>query len=212
MTDDQKADVILQVRNTQVPSFLAQNDTQRIMYGLQMNDKPTLVSDSVLDTMPGKDLFRTVNGYYDKSQDINYGADSIANQVIKGRATRVSDSGGSAYGRGVYFADSYYDSTAFYGQTRNDISKTAVVRAKLSPTAKTIGTRSAMSLAAKEIKSGTKLGRAIKKLGMQDQTTIWALAKGYDAMVAPNGYHVIINRSALVASNSIRPWNNTHNW
>jgi hypothetical protein len=212
MTDDQKADVILQVKNTPVPTFLSQSDTQKVLYGLNMNDKPTLVDDSVLDTMPGKDLFRTVNDSKDTANRMKWNAREIADQTIRGSVTRVSDSGGSAYGRGVYFADNYYDSTAVYGQTRNNISKTAVIRAKLSPTAKTIGTRAAQQQTVQEIKSGSKLGKAISTLGLRDQTTIWALAKGYDAMVAPNGYHVIINRSALVASKDIRSWNNTHNW
>lgn len=212
MTDDQKADVILQVRNTQVPTFLSQSDTQKILYGLKMNDKPTLVDDSVLDKMPGKDLFRTVNDSKDTVNRMKFSAQEIADQTIRGSVTRVSDTGGSAYGRGVYFADSYYESTSVYGNTRNNISKTAVIRAKLSPTAKTIGTRAAQQQTVKEIKSGSKLGKAISKLSMRDQTTIWALAKGYDAMVAPNGYHVVINRSALFASNSIKPWSSTHNW
>ena len=212
MTDDQKADAITQAAKTQVPSFLSQTDTQRILYGLKLNDKPVLVADSVLDTIPGKDLFRTVNAYYDKSLDVNYQASSIANQVIRGSVTRVSDTGGSAYGRGVYFADSYYGSTNPYGRTKNDVSKTAVIRAKLSPTAKTIGERQVSALTVNEIKSGSKLGKAISKLGLRDQTSIYALAKGYDAIVANNGYHVVINRSALIASDSIRPWNHIHNW
>ena len=212
MTDDQKADVILQVRNTQGPTFLSQSDTQKILYGLKMNDKPTLVDDSVLDKMPGKDLFRTVNDSKDTVNRMKFSAQEIADQTIRGSVTRVSDTGGSAYGRGVYFADSYYESTSVYGNTRNDIGKTAVIRAKLSPTAKTIGTRAAQQQTVKEINSGSKLGKAISELNMRDQTTIWALAKGYDAMVAPNGYHVIINRSALVASKSIKSWSNTHSW
>lgn len=212
MTDDQKADAILKVKNTQVPTFLSQSDTQKVLYGLRLNDKPTLVDDSVLDKMPGKDLFRTVNDSKDQANRIKYSAMDIASQTIKGSVTRVSDTGGSAYGRGVYFADDYYGSTSVYGQTRNDINKTAVIRAKLSPTAKTIGTRQAQQMTVQEIKSGSKLGKAISQIGIRDQTTIWALAKGYDAMVAPNGYHVVINRSALFASKSIKPWSSTHNW
>lgn len=212
MTDDQKADAIMQLKNTQVPTFLSQSDTQKILYGLKMNDKPTLVDDKVLDTMPGKDLFRTVNDSKDQANRIRYSATDIASQTIKGSVTRVSDTGGSAYGRGVYFADSYHGSTSVYGNVRNDISKTAVIRAKLSPTAKTINSRTAQQMAAKEIKSGSKLGNAISTLNVRDQTTVWALSKGYDAMVANNGYHVIINRSALVASKSIKPWSSTYDW
>lgn len=203
MTDDQKADVIMQARNTQVPLFLAQNDLQKVMYGLKLNDKPTLVDDSVLDTMPGKDLYRTINATNDTVNRIKYTAPDVANQVIRGSVTRVSDTGGSVHGRGIYFADSYQGSVS-YGSRSNSINQTAVIRAKLSPKAKTVSTTSAANGVAREIRSGSKLGKALSQIGHRDQTAIWALAKGYDAMVAGNGYHVIINRSALIASKDIK--------
>jgi hypothetical protein len=204
MTDDQKADVIMQARNTQVPLFLAQNDLQKVMYGIKMFDKPTLVDDKVLDTMPGKELFRTVNATSDPTNRIKYSATDVALQNIKGSVARVSDTGGSVHGRGYYYADNYHGSTT-YGNRRGNVSQTAVIRVKLSPKAKTISTHSAASGVTKEINSGSKLGKALAKIGRQDQTAIWALAKGYDAMVASNGYHVIINRGALVASKDIKP-------
>ena len=203
MTDDQKADVISQAAKTQVPVFLAQNDLQKVLYGLKLNDKPTLVSDSVLDTMPGKELFRTVNAGTDGIHRMRFSADEVANQVIRGSVTRVSDTGGSVHGRGIYFADSYHGSTT-YGRTSGNIKQTAVVRVKLSPTAKTISTKAADAGVSREIASGSKLGRALSKLNSTDRTAVWSLAKGYDAMVASNGYHVIINRSVLIASDAIK--------
>lgn len=202
MTDDQKADVISQAAKTQVPVFLAQNDLQRVLYGLQLNDKPTLVDDSVLDTMPGKELFRTINASANQQYRMKFTAVDIAKQTIQGSVARVSDTGGSVYGRGYYFADSYQGSVA-YGNTRGNANKTAVIRTKISPTAKTIGVWQADSAAMKEISSGSKLGKALSKLQVKDQSAVWALAKGYDAMVASNGYHVVINRSVLVASKTI---------
>ena len=204
MTDDQKADVIMQARNTQVPLFLAQNDLQKVMYGLKLNDKPTLVDDSVLDTLPGKELFRTVNATNDSVNRIKYTATDVASQTIKGSVTRVSDTGGSVHGRGIYFADNYHGSTS-YGRSKNNLNQTAVIRVKLSPSAKTISTTAAARGVTKEINSGSKLGKALARIGHQDQTAIYSLAKGYDAMVAGNGYHVIINRSALIASKDIKP-------
>lgn len=203
MTDDQKADVITQAAKTPVPVFLAQNDLQKVLYGLKLNDKPTLVDDSVLDTMPGKNLFRNVNATSDAANRMKFSADEIGAQIIKGSVTRVSDTGGSAYGRGIYFADSYSES-GYYGRTSGNVKQTAVVRAKLSPSAKTISVSNAQAGVQREISSGSKLGQALTKIGHTDRTAIWSLAKGYDAMVAPNGYHVIINRSALVASKSIK--------
>ena len=208
MTDDQKADVIMQARNTQVPVFLAQNDLQKIMYGLKLNDKPTLVDDSVLDSTPGKELFRTVNATNDHANRIKYTATDVANQVIRGSVTRVSDTGGSVHGRGIYFADNYSSSVS-YGNSRGNINQTAVIRVKLSPKAKTESTTAAARGVTKEINSGSKLGKALSKIGHQDQTAVWALAKGYDAMVGGYGYHVIINRSSLIASKDIKSVGNS---
>ena len=193
MTDDQKADAITQAARTAVPVFLAQNDLQKVLYGLKLNDKPTLVDDNVLDKMPGKELFRTVNAGNDGIHRMKFNADEIANQVIKG----------SVHGRGIYFADNYQGSTT-YGRIPGDIKRTAVIRAKISPSANIVSTNMAAQGVAKEISSGTKLGRALSKIDHTDRTAIWSLAKGYDAMVASNGYHVVINRSVLVASRSIK--------
>lgn len=209
MTDDQKADVIMQAQNTQVPLFLAQNDLQKVLYGLKLNDKPTLVDDSVLDSMPGKDLYRTVNDSKDVANRIKYTAVDVANQVIKGSVTRVSDTGGSVHGRGIYFADSYHGSTT-YGNRMGSINQTAVVRVKLNTNAKTISESRADSGVTREINSGSKLGKAIANVGHRDRTAVWALAKGYDAIVASNGYHVVVNRSALVASKDIKAMG--HSW
>ena len=204
MTDDQKTDVIMQARHTQVPVFLAQNDLQKILYGLKLNDKPTLVDDSVLDATPGKELFRTVNATNDHANRIKYTATDVANQVIRGSVTRVSDTGGSVHGRGIYFADSYSSSVS-YGNTMGNANQTAVVRVKLSPSAKVVSTSAAASGVSREINRGTKLGKALSQIGSQDRTAVWALAKGYDVMEGGYGYHVVINRSALIASKTINP-------
>ena len=88
--------------------------------------------------MTGAEMFRTVN-YVDKRYNpkgIGYTAPQIANQVMKGGDTRVSDTGGSVYGRGIYFADSYSHSTSRYGDTSGNVKATAVMRAKLNNNAK----------------------------------------------------------------------------
>lgn len=207
MTDDQKADAILQARRTQVPVFLADNDLQRVLYGLKLNDKPVLVDDSVLDALPGKELFRTVNASTNQQYRMRFAASEIAHQTIAGSVARVSDTGGSVHGRGYYFADSYRGSVA-YGRTSGNLQQTAVVRVKLSPTARTITTQAARTGVSAEIAKGSKLGKALYRISSDDRSAVWSLAKGYDAMVASNGYHVVINRSALVASKTINPMGN----
>ena len=203
LTDDEKADIIDTLIKTPVPTFLAKNSFQQFTYGMKMDDKPTVVDDTTLNTMGGKEIFRTVNNSVDTTHRMRFDADEVAMQVLKGTYTRVSDSGGSVYGKGIYFADSYSDSTA-YGNTSGNIKKTAVIRGKLNPNAKTITYSQAKSLAQKEIASGSKLGKALSKADTQSATSIYALSKGYDVMTSGHGYYNVLNRGALTMSKDIR--------
>lgn len=205
MTDDQKADFISTAINQQVPAHLSDTSLQRFIYNSNMNDTPQLVDDSVLDTMNGTELFRTVNNVYDRQNDLSYSADQIARQVQAGRITRTSDNGGSAYGRGIYFANDYTESS-YYGGTTGNVKKTAVVRAKLNSNAKVISYSNATSGVSQEINSGSKLGNALLKCDRPSRVSIYALAKGYNIISANNssGYFVILNRNAVTMSKSIK--------
>lgn len=206
MSDDEKADFIEANIAQGVPAHLAQNDFQRFVYNSGLNEKPDVVSDATLDTMTGTEVFRTVNNVYDRSNDVSYNADQIAKQVMAGKVTRVSDNGGSVYGRGIYFADSYGDSTS-YGNTRGNVKKTAVVRAKLNNNAKTIDYSTARSGARKEIASGSKLGKALGKCDSSSQASIYAMSKGYNVITSGHGYFNVLNRNAITMSSDIRPSN-----
>ena len=61
MSDDDKADYIEQAIKGGVPVFLANNDYQKFLYNSGMDIKPQIVDDSVLDSMNGTEVFRTVN-------------------------------------------------------------------------------------------------------------------------------------------------------
>ena len=204
MTDDEKADAISKAFGTEVPSFLSNSDLQKLTYALKLNDKPTLVDDKTLDQMAGVDLYRTVNATKDTVNRISYDATDIAAQVLKGSVTRVSDTGGSAYGRGLYFANNYRESM-YYGNTTGNIKQTAVVRAKLNANAKVVSASQALSSARAEIARGTKLGKVLARADRQSQRSIWALAKGYNVMVDnSSGYYVVLNRTALTMSDQIK--------
>ena len=207
MTDDQKADTISQMISQDVPVFLADNDFQKLTYNLGLNDKPQLVDDNVLDTMNGTELFRTVNSVNDTRNRIRYNADEIASQVQKGSVTRVSDSGGSAYGRGIYFADDYRESS-YYGNTKGNIKSTAVVRAKLNSNAKVITYSKASSGARNEMASGSKLGKALRKCDSASAVSIYAMAKGYNVIYNQNNYYNILNRNAMTMSKTIKAGSN----
>ena len=204
MTDDQKADVISTAVQQGVPAHLAQNSFQKFIYNSGLNDKPDIVSDATLDSMNGTEMWRTVNSVYDSKNDISYNADQIARQVQAGRVTRVSDNGGSLYGRGIYFADNRSGSAA-YGNSRGNVKKTAVVRCKLNNNAKVINYSQASSGANSEMRKGTKLGKVLSKCDHESRASIYAMAKGYNVISAGNysGYYNVLNRNAITMSSTI---------
>ena len=203
MTDDEKADFISANIKQGVPAHLAQNDFQRFVYNSGLNEKPNVVSDATLDSMTGTEIFRTVNNVYDSKNDISYTADQIAKQVTAGRVTRVSDNGGSVYGRGIYFADSYSGSTA-YGNQSSNIKKTAVMRGKLNSNAKVINYYTASQGVSSEISSGSKLGKALRKADSDSRVSIYAMAKGYNVISSGHGYLNVLNRNAITMSSDIK--------
>lgn len=211
MNDDQKAQAISSLASQDVPVFLADNDFQKFTYNLGLNDKPQLVDDSVLNSMSGTELFRTVNSINDGKNRIRYNADDIASQVQRGSVTRVSDNGGSAYGRGIYFADNYGDSVA-YGRSNGSITKTSVVRAKLNSNAKVISYNKATAGLRAEINSGSKLGKALRKCDSASQVSIYAMAKGYNVIHSGHSYYNILSRNAVTMSKDIKAKNSAYHW
>ena len=204
MSDDQKADVIDSMIKQGVPAHLADNDFQKMIYNIGLNDKPQLVDDATLDSMNGTELFRTINNVYDRQNDISYTADQIARQVQAGRVTRVSDNGGSVYGRGIYFADNKFDST-MYGNTYGNVQKTAQIRCKLNSNAKVISHSKALQGVSAEKTNGSKLGKVLEKCDYDSQASIYALAKGYNVITSGGGYYNILNRNAVTMSKTINP-------
>ena len=203
MSDDDKADFIQANLKQGVPAHLAQNDFQKFIYNSGLNDKPSVVSDATLDSMTGTEIFRTVNSVYDSKNDISYNADQIAKQVMAGRVTRVSDNGGSVYGRGIYFADGYSSSTG-YGNQSGNVKKTAVMRGKLNSNAKVVNYYTASQGVSKEISSGSKLGKVLRKADTDSRVSIYAMAKGYNVISSGHGYLNVLNRGAITMSSDVK--------
>lgn len=204
MSDDEKADVITSMITQDVPDHLSDTDFQKFIYNIGLNDRPDIVDDATLDSMKGTEIFRTVNNVYDRQNDISYTAEQIAKQVQAGRVTRTSDNGGSVYGRGIYFADNKSDSS-MYGNTRGNVKKTAIIRAKVNSNAKTVDYYSASAGARAEMKSGSKLGKALRKCDDKSAVSIYAMAKGYNVITSGHGYYNVLNRNAITMSKSINP-------
>ena len=193
MTDDQKADVISNALGQALPFFLDDSDLQKLAYFTGLNDKPTLMNEQQIKALPGQDLWRSVHSSYDRNTDIGYTSQDIYNQIATGDFTRYSDSGGSAYGKAIYF-DTQKGS---YGSGKGF----TVMHAKFLPTAKVIDYATLQSQWAREASSGSKLARAIKQADHASRPMLYAMAKGYDAVQNGSyGYRMVLNRRAIALS------------
>ena len=197
LSDDEKADAMSQILKNDLPNFLNDSATQKLLYYTDIEGKPQVASDSALDKMTGRSLFRTVHDVYDRTTDVSYTAKQIYNQIADGEYTAVSGSGGSAYGKGIYFADSYQGSTAY----RRSGTTNLTMRAKLNSNARVVSYDTASRAVTNEIRSGTKLGRVYANMSGSDRTSVWALNNGYNVVRdSGSGYHVVLDRRAITLS------------
>ena len=194
MTDDQKAGIITSALRSGTPMFLDDSGLQKFAYFTGMNDKPQVLPEAQLKKMKGQDLWRSVRTTYNPSTDIGYTGTDIYNQMVKGDFTNFSDSGGSAYGKGLYFDIS----KGSYGSG----GKYTVMHAKLAPGAKTISDVRLDSMFRAAYAKGDKLAVACAKADYASRASLYGLAKGYDAAVAGNGYHIVFNRRCLIFSDT----------
>ena len=200
MTDDQKADIVSTALDTGVPMFLEDSGMQRLAYFTGMSEKPTVVSDAALDKIKGEEMFRTINDAYNASIDIGYSSRDIAKQISHGDFTMYSDSGGSAHGKAIYFANNYRDSSYYGNSSKNPVT----MRAKI--TGKTVTESRLRSMYSRALQRGDKLALACQKAGNAgDARNMYGLAKGYDVVTAANGYRMVLNRRGITVSDTVKP-------
>ena len=205
MTDDEKADVVEKALGVGVPLFLDDSGIQRFAYFTGMSDKPNVVSDAQLDQMSGQQLFRTMNNAYNPRTDIGYTSKDIAKQISEGDFTMYSDSGRSAHGKAIYFADNYYDSSVY-----GDSSKApSTMRAKITG-GKSISESALSNQYHTALARGDKLAKACSKADSSGARNLYGLAKGYDVITPSGGYssyYMVLNRRCLSVSSTIKKTN-----
>lgn len=217
LSEDEQAQAIINGISQDVPDFLSDSDFQKFMYSNGIDGTPQIVNDSALDSIGGIEIYRTVNSVYDRYNDVGYTGLEIAQQLQYGDFTRFSDTGGSAYGRGLYFSNDYNGSSA-YGNVNNNVNKTAMVRAKLNSNAKIIDYYNAYQGMGNEIRKQTTLGKALGKVkDSASRTSMYALAKGYNVLVSDTNfsrdtYVNVLDRSALTMSDTVKAINRNGSW
>ncbi len=186
MSSDEQVDLIEKIiddDNIKVPDYLDNSQTSKVMYALGMNNKPEMVSDKELNKLKGRAIYRTVNN------SKNISAKDIIDQIKTGDYTQLSDV--SAYGRALYFANSFTNS-ASYGYPNQSV----MMRAKIKPNAKIENEGNMWALIAKD-----KAFKNITKIKNDDKIALYAISKGIDGWYdSGSGYMMIINRGSLVTS------------
>lgn len=210
LTPDEQAAVITEASKATVPAYLNGNsDLQKVMYKQNIVALPEVVNDSELNGENGIEIFRTVNSIYDDATGVGLTAPEIAQQLMHGQQTYVASDSMAFHGEGIYFANDRYDSEN-YGYTRGDVNKTCVIRAKINPSAKIIKESNLNKQINREIKSGSKLGRALSNAS--DKRALYAMCKGYQAIFDGYGYYDIIDRSCLKISNKLTAKSDKKGW
>lgn len=209
MSSDEQAQVIQDALREDIPSFLPDNSLQRLAYYLGGDNKPEVVTDSQLDKIPGADIYRQVAGVRLQKFNVNYSSADIANELIYGEHTQYSNSGGSVYGRSIYFGADYSEIQNGFGvnnsnRTRSGGRDSTLIRAKVDPKARGMQDTQLSRACSREISSGSKLGRVLQRCDGASRTAIYALAKGIDYSYSQYGgrrdYHMIYNRGCLKVS------------
>lgn len=195
MSMDQKVQTINNILNDPsitVPHYLDNSDTSKVLYALGMNNKPTVVDDATLDSMQGRELFRTV---YERGSMPPPSSQMIADQIRNGDYTQMSGSGGSAHGRALYFATNFGSSASYGNSERNAL----IMRGKLNPNAKIANEGNLFNSSNREWQTFQRNLSSSGNINSRDHKALFAMSKGYDGWYSGN-YTMIINRGALTMS------------
>jgi len=198
MNDDQLHDFLIDVYNVDTPDFLNSHHTQKMVYGLGLNETPQVVSDAQLQQMissGAKPIYRSVDDITLPGNIRMTGTD-MHDMLRSGDLTYL---GNGIYGDGLYFSDSLSGSKG-YGST--------TIRGVLSPKAKTISMQQLKSEYDSFIKSHPQtrkaLGFAAQRGARINSYSQFALIRGYNVVTYTHydgeTYYNVIDRSALIVS------------
>lgn len=194
MTDDQKYDTmnaILNDASIQVPDYLDGSDTTKFIYAIGMDSKPDVVTDAQLDSMTGREIFRTV---YESGVMPPPSTGDVLDQIKTGDYTQMSGKGGSAHGRALYFATNFYDSASYgYGERNAQI-----IRGKLKSTANIRGESSLRNQIVSDTLWQSKRV-ASSYSSRADNMALYAIAHGIDGWYS-GSYTMMVNRGAITFS------------
>lgn len=171
-------------------------DTQRLVANMpELNKAPQVADPATFDSLPGATIYRTVNAS---------GADSAVDICARTMTSDVTTIGEGRMGDGFYFHTSKSSSQGYYGNTRNDIQKTATMSAKLNANARVVSEDRLQQMLSREPAAvrnavgGMKSGGQWRGSGYM----AYALYKGYN-VVSDGRIYNIIDRNAATWSGGL---------
>ena len=199
MDDDQLHDFLIDVQKVDTPDFLNTHHTQKMVYGLGLNDTPQVVPDAQLQTLikqGAKPIYRSVDGAITAGK-VAFSGQDMLDQLRYGDLTYLGD---GRIGDGLYFSSSLSGSK-LYGKT--------TVQGVLSPSAKVISRQQLNNEYNQFIKSHPRSRKALgfsSKHGSSWHNSLsqFALIRGYNVIseyqYGGETYYNVIDRSALIVS------------
>ena len=193
-------DRIIGDKNIKVPNYLDDSITSKVMYALGLNGKPQVVSDAEFDKREGETFYRTV-------RDGSITASDIINQIKTSDYTQLSNSGGSFWGRALYFGNNF-GLSAFYGAHDKNAM---IMRVKINPNSK-IMTSAELARMSINDNNYSKISKK-RNLSYEDSYALYALAKGIDGWREyDTGQLMVLNRRSLITSSKNKKvWNEKDN-
>ena len=200
MNDDQLHDFLIDVYNVDTPDFLNTHHTQKMVYGLGMNDTPQVVSDAQLQQMiqnGAQPIYRSVDDATLQG-NVQMTGNDMLNQIRYGDLTYL---GNGKLGDGLYFSNDLSGSR-WYGNT--------TIQGILSPNAKVVSKSQLQSEYNQFIKTHPRTRKALGfsaqrgSSGWRNSLSQFALIRGYNVVSEYQGggetYYNVIDRSALIVS------------
>ena len=203
MTDAEFANYLNGLKSTPSDPLTYYNsdwDTQRLIANMpELNLAPDVVDPKTFASLPGETLYRTVNAT---------GTQSAVDICGRTMASDVTTIGSGRMGDGFYFANNKRTSQVGYGNTMNNINKTATMQAKLNGNAKVIGEMTLGSMFATESQTVRNAVLGMKSDGQWAHSgwSAYVLRKGYNVVRGHGGVLDIIDRRAATWSGEIIPY------
>jgi len=191
---------------------------QKIFYANNIIDKPTIVSEEEFEKNSGAELYRAVNAIMDENGNVIVSPEKMAKSVMCDDHTRLAGNRANAFGDGLYFAEDRAVAEQ-YGK-HDTIDKTAIMKAKFKKNAKIATEHALVEQLSREKETGKitpELEKTLSDLGVDFRTlknpvgyffsrsalSVYALSKGYDAILGKKGKTNILNRSCLIMTEKI---------